>query len=50
MWPPIRSNRTNRAGDNLDVVRRMYSGSVDPMGRDPPFNTSSALPHLAGPG
>ena len=36
-----RSNRTIRTGDNLDIVRGMNGGSVDPNYLDPPFNAKA---------
>ena len=39
MCAPIRTNRTIWTGGNLDIMRGMNIGSVDPMYLDPPFNS-----------
>ena len=38
--PPNWQNRTMWTGDNLDIIRRMNSESVDLTYLDPPFNAN----------
>ncbi|MCY4080847.1 MAG: hypothetical protein OXF54_11425 [Caldilineaceae bacterium] len=40
MNQPNWANRTMWTGDNLDIIRRMNSESVDLIYLDPPFNSS----------